>query len=95
MTDPLITAIRAVRDELQAGEAFDDAVAFVAEEQGVNPVLLARKVRESAGAMCPLPAQPVKREPARFRTPHSRLDGSPFVSERLLNMLIASLRETR
>lgn len=43
-------AVRAVRDEVAAGESLDDAIAFVAEESGLRAELLRRKVAESYGA---------------------------------------------
>ena len=85
---PLIQAVRDVRTELQAGETLDDAVAFVAEEQGLNPALLRRKVQEShADHMGDLPkATVVQRhaEPARRR---------PRNPERALDNLIRQLVE--
>lgn len=45
----LIQAVRDVRTEVQGGETLEDAIAFVAEETGINPALLARKVAESFG----------------------------------------------
>jgi len=46
----LFEAIKSVRQEVEAGESLADAIAFVADESGLNPELLARKVNESYGA---------------------------------------------
>ena len=61
----LVAAVRSVRDEVVAGESLEDAIAFVAGETGLNPVLLDRKVRESFGDN-PANAVVPKAAPAQF-----------------------------